>query len=271
MHSILTLKDVCFSYEADVAVLRNINISFHPGETVAVLGGNGAGKTTFFLVCNGILKPQSGTLSHFDAPVSHNKKSLYSLRKSVSIVFQDPQTQLIAPTVESEVSFGPMNLGLPLDTVKQRVEDSLSALNLEPLKTRATHTLSGGEKKQVTIADILAMEPDAVILDEPTASLDPENIQRLHEIIAMLHQKGICVILSTHDMDFAYSVCQRGVVFVKGEILADDDITSIFKNNALLAQAGLRKPLLLDIEERLQQGLPMDRLYGLRNIGDLDG
>ncbi len=225
-----------------------------------------AGKTTFFLVCNGILKTHHGELRHFGDPVAYGKKQLMSLRKSVSIVFQDPENQLIASTVENEVSFGPMNLGISTQEVAKRVNDSLDVLNLQDFRKRATHTLSGGEKKRVTIADILAMEPDVMFLDEPTASLDPKNVKILKEILETLHEKGVTVVVSTHDIDFAYGFCDRALVFSDGQIIADDAIQTVFESDQIVQQSGIRKPILFQVAQLAKQGYDLSQLEHLRSL-----
>ncbi|WP_409968882.1 ABC transporter ATP-binding protein [Bengtsoniella intestinalis] len=270
MEPILQLQHVSFAYDSHHHTLNDVNISFAKGEMVAVLGNNGAGKTTFFLLCNGVLTPHTGTLSLHGKPISRSKADLMTLRKCVSIVFQDPDTQLIAPTVDAEVSFGPMNLGLPSTEVVQRVDSALSTLHLQHLKSRSTHALSGGEKKQVTIADILAMEPEVILLDEPTASLDPKNAQILEDILLALNASGVTVILSTHDIDFAYGICQRAVVFSQGKILADGDIETVLSNKETIAKAGLRQPILLQIQQQIANGLDPQKLTHLRHTKELN-
>lgn len=266
MENILELCNVSFAYDDSKNTLKNINAKFKKGEKVAVLGGNGAGKTTFFLVCNGILKVHHGEVLHFDEKIQYKKSQLTKLRKSVSIVFQEPENQIIASTVENEVSFGPMNMGLDLKEVAHRVDDSLEVLNLQHLKKRATHTLSGGEKKLVTIADILAMNPDIIFLDEPTSSLDPENTKILREILETLHEKGATIVISTHDIDFAYSFCDRAIIFSKGEIIADDNIKEVFEKDEIIKKSNIRCPILFEVEKLIKEGKEISNLRGLSNV-----
>ena len=253
MENIIELKNVSFSYENNNKTLDNISISFKKGEKVCILGNNGAGKTTFFLMCNGVLKPDCGNILHFGKPIKYVKKELINLRKSVGIVFQDPDNQIIASCVENEISFGPMNLKLPLDEVSKRIENTLESLNLNHLRKRLTHTLSGGEKKRVSIADILVMKPDIIFLDEPTSSLDPQNVKLLEDILDLLHKNGTTIVISTHDIDFAYKFCDRSVVFSNGNILADGDSNSIFNDDDLIEKSGIRKPILFEISKLLDK------------------
>ena len=219
--TLLSLRDVVFAYPDAPPALDGISLDIRRGERIAVLGNNGAGKSTFFLVCNGILRLQSGTLFSDGKPVEDTKKALTALRRKVGIVFQDADNQIIASTVESEISFGPMNLRLPLSEVEQLVDGAVEQMDLEDYRQRAPQYLSGGEKKRVSIADILAMRPEVILFDEPTASLDPKNTALLEETLEKLSAAGIALVVSTHDVDFAYRFARRVVVFRQGKILAD--------------------------------------------------
>ena len=251
---ILQLENVSYAYPDGSLAVDQLSVSIHKGERVAVLGRNGAGKSTFFLLCNGILEPDQGKLYCGGKAVSRKKKDLLELHRRVGIVFQEAENQILAVTVEGEVSFGPMNLGLPVDAVQRRTEAALEAMGLEEYAERSPQYLSGGEKKRVTIADILAMSPDVILLDEPTASLDPENAARLEEILDELTRAGIALAVSTHDVDFAARFAERGLVFAGGRLVADGPMKSIFSREELLREAGLRKPWLWQAAEALRPG-----------------
>ena len=253
---ILQLENVSYAYPDGPLAVDKLSVSIHKGERVAVLGRNGAGKSTFFLLCNGILEPDQGKLYCGGKAVSRKKKDLLELHRRVGIVFQEAENQILAVTVEGEVSFGPLNLGLPLPEVERRTAQALTAMGLEGYAQRSPQYLSGGEKKRVTIADILAMEPDVILLDEPTASLDPENVTRLEEILDRLTQAGIALLVSTHDVDFAARFARRGLVFNRGKLAKDASMEEIFADTALLEQAGLRKPWLWQAAEAARPGLP---------------
>ena len=252
MNELLRLEHVNFHYEKNYPALKNVSVKLHKGERIAVLGNNGAGKSTFFLCCNGVLHPQSGKIYLRGNEITHSKKDIMLLHQAVGLVFQDPDSQIIAGTVESEVSFGPMNLGLDHDEVARRVTLALEQMNLSGYENRAPQYLSGGEKKRVSIADILAMQPDIILLDEPTASLDPENVTVLEEILDEFSNAGITLVISTHDVDFAYRFAGRGVVFSHGEIIADSGIDEVFSSEETLNKAGLKKPLLYAAAELLE-------------------
>ena len=251
MNELLRLEHVNFHYEENYPALKDVCVKLHKGERIAVLGNNGAGKSTFFLCCNGVLHPQSGKIYLRGNEITHSKKDIMSLHQAVGLVFQDPDSQIIAGTVESEVSFGPMNLGLDHDEVARQVTLALEQMNLSGYENRAPQYLSGGEKKRVSIADILAMQPDIILLDEPTASLDPENVTVLEEILDEFSNAGITLVISTHDVDFAYRFAERGVVFSHGEIIADSGIDEVFSSEETLNKAGLKKPLLYAAAELL--------------------
>ena len=169
----------------------------------------------------------------------------------MGIVFQDADNQIIASTVFAEVSFGPMNLKLPKEEVKKRVEDALEYMNLGSMRDRPPHYLSGGEKKRVSIADIIAMESEVVIFDEPTASLDPVNVEMLEGVLEKMNEMGKTLLISTHDVDFAYRFADRAVIFAGGRIIADGPVREVFEDDEILNQANLKRPVLLEVYNSL--------------------
>lgn len=246
---LLQAENLCYSYGQGKQVLKEINITVRKGERIVVLGSNGAGKSTCFLNLNGVYRPDSGRILYRGQEIG--KKDLNQLRKNVGIVFQDADNQIIASTVFAEVSFGPMNLKLPRDEVKQRVEDALEYMNLTEMRDRPPHYLSGGEKKRVSIADIIAMESEVVIFDEPTASLDPVNVEILEGILDKMNKVGKTLLISTHDVDFAYRWADRAVIFAGGRIIADGPVQKVFKDDEVLNQANLKRPVLLEVYNSL--------------------
>lgn len=263
---ILQVKDIHFQYNDEKETLRGISLDIHEGEKIAVLGSNGAGKSTFFLNINGVLKSSSGQIIYRGKTI--DKKSLNELRKNVGIVFQDADNQIIASTVEAEVSFGPMNLKLPREEVINRVDKALRYMNIFDFKKRAPHYLSGGEKKRVSIADIIAMESEIIIFDEPTAALDPLNAAMLEEVLGKMSEEGRTMLISTHDVDFAYRWADRAVVFSNGQIIADDTPLNIFKQEDILEQASLKHPTMFDIYRIMEENgmVPADMGAYPRNI-----
>ncbi|WP_313581850.1 energy-coupling factor ABC transporter ATP-binding protein [Lacrimispora sp.] len=246
---LLQAENLCYSYGQGKQVLKDINITVKKGEKIVILGSNGAGKSTCFLNLNGVYRPDSGRILYRGKEI--RKKDLNELRKNVGIVFQDADNQIIASTVFAEVSFGPMNLKLPREEVKKRVEDALVYMNLGSMRDRPPHYLSGGEKKRVSIADIIAMESEVVIFDEPTASLDPVNVEMLEGVLDKMNEMGKTLLISTHDVDFAYRFADRAVIFSGGRIIADGPVREVFEDDEVLNQANLKRPILLEVYNSL--------------------
>ena len=249
--TILRLCDVSFSYHNAHPALSHVDLEIGAGERVALLGPNGAGKSTLFLTMNGVLTPQSGSIYLKDTEIT--RKNLNMLRRHVGIIFQDADSQIIAPSVRAEISFGPMNLKLSAEETRKRVETAVSLLNLQGFEDRPPHYLSGGEKKRVTIADIIAMEPSIFLFDEPASSLDPANAGQLEKTLELLHQSGKTLIISTHDVDFAYRWADRVLVFQKGRLAADGTPPAVFEQTELCTAANLKCPAMLQVERLLEQ------------------
>lgn len=249
METVLSVKNLSYSYNEDKKALKGISLDIHRGERLAVIGSNGAGKSTFFLNLNGVLTPDKGEIFFEGKPI--DKKNIIELRKNVGIVFQNADNQIIASTVLAEVSFGPMNMKLPRDEVIARCEEAMEYMNITHLKDRPPHYLSGGEKKCVSIADIIAMKPKVIIFDEPTEGLDPINKKMLEDVLDRLNKEGKTILISTHDVDFAYRWADRAVVFSDGEIIADDTPINLFRNDDIIKRARLRRPVILEIYDAL--------------------
>jgi len=246
---ILKVEDLCFTYGNGKVALDGVNVNIYEGEKIAVIGSNGSGKSTFFLNINGVFTPEHGQIIYKDIVV--NKKTLKELRKNIGIVFQDADSQIIASTVLAEIGFGPMNLKLPKEEVLNRVYEAMDYMNITDLKDRPPHYLSGGEKKRVSIADIIAMKPEIFIFDEPTVSLDPLNAMILEGVLEKLGSDGKTILISTHDVDFAFRWAERILVFCDGKIIADGNPIEIFKDMKVLEQANLKQPMMLEIYELL--------------------
>lgn len=247
---ILQINHLYYSYPNRQYALNGVSADIYQGEKIAVLGSNGAGKSTFFLNLNGVLQAHGGEIIYRGCVI--NKKNIVELRKNVGIVFQDADNQIVASTVRAEVGFGPMNLKLSEDEVVTRVNEALEYMNLSEYIDRPPHYLSGGEKKRVSIADIIAMKSEVIIFDEPMAALDPLNAQMLEDVLAKLQSENKTLIISTHDVDFAYRWADRLIVFSEGNIIADGAPLEIFAQNEILKRANLKKPMLLEICELLR-------------------
>ena len=248
---ILALNNVSYSYPNGVQALQEINMEIHRKSKIAILGANGAGKSTLFLHLNGILQPQSGHVLLAGEKIKYTRSFLNLLRQKVGIVFQDPDSQLFSVNVFQDISFGPMNLKYTPAEVKARVEQAMEITEISDLKGRPTHQLSYGQKKRVAIAGILAMDPDVIILDEPTASLDPRLVEEMMLLFEELHKAGKTLIMSTHDMDLAYRWADYCYILNQGSLVAQGLPKEIFSNQLLLKENNLQIPWVLKVFAKL--------------------
>lgn len=251
MDVILKAENLCYSYEGEENALNGLSLEIERGRKVAVMGSNGSGKSTFFLCCNGIRRPDSGRLWFDGKEVTYDRKSLLALRSKVGIVFQDPDNQLFSASVYQEISFGILNLGVPEQEARQEVEGVIDYLEITPFRDKPAHALSGGQKKQVSIADILVMHPELIILDEPAAALDPKHTAMVEKIVDRLTEEGITVMMATHDVDYAYRWADEILLFHQGRLLAQGTPREVFRRKDLLEQTNLRQPGVLELWDSL--------------------
>ncbi len=269
---LLKAEQLSYTYEgSDVPALNGLSLEIRRGRKVACMGANGSGKSTFFLCCNGIRKPDSGQLYFEGHPLDYSKKGLLSLRSKVGVVFQDPDNQLFSANVLQEISFGPLNLGLTQQETRRRAEQVMERLGITSFAHRPVHALSGGQKKLVAIADILVMEPSLILLDEPAAALDPIHTRIVREIIDEISASGITVVTTTHDVDYAWSWADDVLLFHEGQLLAFGSPKDVFTQKKLLETASLETPCVLKIFQALQKGgfLP-ESLPCPRTINELE-
>lgn len=237
-HHIVEVKKLKHTYPDGTAALREVSFRIIHGESVAIIGANGAGKSTLLLHLNGYLSPSSGEIRIGDYPLT--KATLPEIRRTVGMVFQDPDDQLFMPTVYDDVAFGPLNLGLPGEEVEQKVRAALEQVGAAHLADKPPYHLSGGEKKRVAIATVLSMSPDILVMDEPTSGLDPYARRRLMSLLRdFRHTK----IFTSHDLDMVMDLCERTIVLHEGEVRADGPTREIFQDEDLLAECRLEKPL----------------------------
>jgi cobalt/nickel transport system ATP-binding protein len=252
---VLAANDINYTYPGGVQALQGLDLTVEKGRKLAILGPNGSGKTTLLLHLNGTLRPSSGQILIDRCPLSYDRDSLTAWRRRVGLVLQDPDDQLFSANVYQDVSFGPLNVGLSEAETRTRVNAALEALRIDKLADRATHMLSFGQKKRVAIAGILAMQPEILILDEPTAGLDPHGAVHLLSVLQKLHEAGTTLVFSTHDVDLAYTWADQVAIFVKGKVLKQGDTATVFADQELLRAASLKMPLILDIAQVLYRGL----------------
>lgn len=240
---VFALDDVRYVYNRRNLALDGISLTIREGERVALLGANGSGKSTLLKLLDGLVSPSSGQFSIFGeavAALDDDSDAAHHFHRRVGLVFQDPDVQLFSPTVGDDVAFGPLQLGLPLVEVRRRVEAALNQMDILHLRDRAPFELSGGEKKRAAIASVLSLEPDVVLLDEPTASLDPRTKWVLVNLIQQLGQQGRTIVVATHELEIVPIVAER--VLVIGEnrrVLADGPAEQILEDRALLVEANL--------------------------------
>ena len=251
--AVIEAKDVTYAYTSEDNVspaLWNVTLSIEPGEFVAIVGHNGSGKSTLAKLLNGLYTPASGhvVVKGMD---TQDERHVWDIRRTVGMVFQNPDNQLVATVVEEDVAFGPENLGVPPAEIRQGVDEALEQVNMSAFKDHAPHMLSGGQKQRVAIAGVLAMHPEIIVFDEPTAMLDPEGREEVLAAIRDLNGKGKTIVLITHYMEEAL-LADRVVVMTGGQITATGTPREIFADETVLKEAGLTAPPHIELYHRLK-------------------
>lgn len=250
---ILEARDISYRYPRGMEAVRGISFHIRKKEKIALVGPNGAGKSTLLTMFNGMIRPDTGIMLFDDQPIHYDTASLRILRKRVGFVLQNPDRQIIAPTVYQDVAFGPTNLGYNVPEVKEAVTRALRHVGLEGFERRPPHQLSGGEKKRVAIAGVLAMDPDVLVFDEPTSGLDPSGSEDIMELLDELNHEGKTIIISTHDVELAYPWADRAILMLGGKILKEDVPDVAFGNLESVRKAHLSIPTLLELHMELQK------------------
>ena len=245
MDCIIKTQGLNYSYHNGQRALFDVNIAIKQGEKTAVIGSNGSGKSTLFLCLNGINKPQKGEVFFKGKKFDYSSKSLLNLRQSVGIVFQNPDDMIFSSSVRQDIAFGLLNMGFSNIQAEEKIKSISKFLNLESLLHKPVHELSGGEKKRVSLAGVMVMEPEVIILDEPGAYLDTLNAKTVYKIIDSLSQKGKTVIISSHNMDFVLNWADSVIVLKDGKVVFNGKTESLFLNNELLNFAGLDEPQII--------------------------
>lgn len=232
MEKVIEIKNLNYTYPDGRLALEDVTLDIFKGDSVGILGPNGAGKTTLLLHLNGIFS-SNGSLKVCGLPVSEN---LNEIRRKVGLVFQDPDDQLFMPTVFDDVAFGPVNMDLGSGEIKRRVDDALGSVDMKDYRKRISHHLSFGEKKRISLATVLSMNPEILVLDEPTGNLDPKHRK---EFIRFLRDMDITKVIATHDINMVLSICNKIAIMDKGRIAAFDTSENIFNNKDLLKRYDL--------------------------------
>jgi cobalt/nickel transport system ATP-binding protein len=238
---VLDVRGLAFAYPDGHQALYGVDLHVHRGERVALLGPNGAGKTTLVLHLNGILGGGTGSVAVSGLPVT--KRNLADVRRRVGVVFQDPDDQLFMGSVHDDVAFGPANLGLSGEALERRVRDALDRVGMADFADRPPHHLSFGQRRRVAVATVLAMEPEILVLDEPSSNLDPASRRELAEILTSL---DVTVLMVTHDLPYAFELCPRSVVLSDGVIVADGSTYDVLTDETLMAAHRLELPFGFD-------------------------
>lgn len=262
---IIETKEITYEYPDGTKALEKVNFEAEEGKIVALLGPNGAGKSTLFLHFNGILRPSSGLVVIDGENVNYDKKDLMRIRQKVGIVFQNPDDQLFAPTVLEDVAFGPMNIGLPEEEVESRVKEALFRVGMEGFEKKPPHHLSGGQKKRVAIAGILAMKPKIMVLDEPTSGLDPKGASQILRLLYQLNTEGMTIVISTHDVDLVPLYASKVYIISQGKIIKEGTAPEVFDDVKTIRGANLRLPRIAHLMEILEKEdkLPFEKPYPL--------
>ena len=266
------INNLTYKYDKKIKALDNITMDFEKGDIIGIIGSNGSGKSTLFNNLMGILKPTEGEILYKNNKLKYDKRSLYNLRKEVGIVFQDPEKQIFYSMVYDDLAFALRNIGMDEKSIKIRIDKALEAVNGKEFIDRPVHSLSFGQKKRVAIASVIAMNNDLILLDEPTAGLDPESTKAIVEIIKSVHKKGKKIVITSHDMNLIYDICDYIYVLNRGKIISEGNVEEVFIEEDKIEEAGLELPWLVKLNKNMN--LPLFRKeedlydYWSENFGD---
>ncbi|MDD1755959.1 MAG: energy-coupling factor ABC transporter ATP-binding protein [Methanomassiliicoccales archaeon] len=249
---ILETKNLSYEYSNRTLALDDVSMTIPTGKKTIILGSNGSGKSTLFLQFNGVLRPKKGDVYFAGARIDYGSKALTKLREQVSVVLQNPDDQIFSTTVEEDVAFGPMNLGLDREEVNRRVDEALFLVDLESIRERPTQQLSFGQRKRVALAGALAMKPKVLMMDEPTAGLDSRMVHELLELADELNQKGLTVLMSTHDVETSYEWADELRVLHRGRLMYSGLPEGFFEDQRRVHSLDLTRPMLFDMNVRLR-------------------
>ena len=266
------INNLTYKYDKNRKALDNVNMDFDNGDIIGIIGSNGSGKSTLFNNLMGILKATDGEILYKNNKLKYDKKSLYQLRKEVGIVFQDPEKQIFYSMVYDDLAFALRNIGMDEKTIRIRINKALESVNGKDFIDRPVHSLSFGQKKRVAIASVIAMENNLVLLDEPTAGLDPESTKAIIDIIKSMHKKGKKIVITSHDMNLIYDICDYVYILNQGKIISEGNVEEVFVDEEKIEEAGLELPWLVKLNKNMN--LPLFRKeedlynYWSENFGD---
>lgn len=260
------IENLSFKYEKNKNILKNINMDLSNGDIIGIIGENGCGKSTLFMNMTGILKPESGEIIYNNEKIKYGKKDLYNLRKRVGMVFQDPEKQIFYSKVYDDIAFTMRNIGMDEEEIKLRIEKALASVNGEEFIDKPVQFLSYGQKKRVAIASVIAMQNETVLLDEPTSGLDPRSTDAVVDIIKNMKKNGKKVVISSHDMDLIYEICDYVYVMNKGEIIKEGNPDDVFTDEEMIKNAGLKTPWIIKIYKELKNNKTNNNETNLETI-----
>ena len=267
------INNLTYKYDKNRKALDNITMDFDRGDIIGIIGSNGSGKSTLFNNLMGILKATQGEILYKNNQLKYDKKSLYNLRKEVGIVFQDPEKQIFYSMVYDDLAFALRNIGMDEKTIRIRINKALESVNGKDFIDRPVHSLSFGQKKRVAIASVIAMENNLVLLDEPTAGLDPESTKAIIDIIKSMHKKGKKIVITSHDMNLIYDICDYVYILNQGKIISEGNVEEVFVDEEKIEEAGLELPWLVKLNKNMN--LPLFRKeedlynYWSENFGEI--
>ena len=256
MEKIIRIDNLIFEYtqgeeETPIKAINKVSLEIEKGSFTAIIGKNGSGKSTLAKNLNGLLLPSGGTI-YVKSWDTKDDNHIWDVRQTAGMVFQNPDNQLVSSIVEDDVAFGPENLGIEPQEISKRLDQALESVNMGKYKKKAPHLLSGGQKQRIAIAGVVAMKPECIIFDEPTAMLDPKGRDEIMQIISELHEEGITVILITHFMDEAVRA-ERVIIMNEGTILLDGSPSEVFSKGETIKEANLDVPLAVELAGRLRK------------------
>lgn len=256
---ILEFDRTFYSYPCNSrSAIQDLSLKVPAGKRCGLIGQNGCGKTTLFLLANGLYQPQQGSLRWEGELFRYDRKSLMQLRQQIGLVFQNPEHQLVAATVEEDISYGLYNLGLTEPEIARRVQEAIAQFDLTELANQPIHNLSLGQKKRVSIADVMVLKPKLLLLDEPTAYLDPRHTRQLINLLQQIHATGTTILLASHDLDFIYRWADWIFVMDGGQLILEGTPETVFARREVLEQLQLGVPLAIELMEQLRAIVEQD-------------
>jgi cobalt/nickel transport system ATP-binding protein len=253
---LLAFEQIDYTYTgSNHPAIANLSLSIPQGKRCALIGQNGCGKTTLFLLANGLYQPQRGRIIWQQQPLKYDRGALIKLRQQIGLVFQNPEQQIVATTVEEDISYGLYNLGLETNEIARRVRQTLDDFNLNEVAQTPIHHLSLGQKKRVSIADVMVLEPELLLLDEPTAYLDPRHTRILLNTLERIYERGTTIVMATHDLDLVYRWADWVFLMDRGKLIVEGTPTEVFSQSDILDALDFHRPIAWEVMTEIQHAI----------------